>query len=118
MTCSLSNLLIDNAEDIGGTRFWNRYPVLLPTCILSSSATPKGYLASAVDKYDLRKHIQSGTELFEAQFDESLNLWRMETSEGKPLSTRYLMTGLGQLARKNISGRGLPYGNMARALRL
>jgi cyclohexanone monooxygenase len=120
---NLSVLLIDNAEEVGGTWYWNRYPGASsdvhsfvfrysfdkedlqsypwPNLYLTQPEV-QDYLINVVDKYDLRKFIQFKTELLGAEFDESNNLWKLETSRGTPLSARYLVTGLGQLTKKNI----------------
>ncbi|KAI1870965.1 hypothetical protein JX265_006005 [Neoarthrinium moseri] len=120
---NLHVLLIDNAEDVGGTWFWNRYPgassdvhsVVFRYSFdkddLRSYPWPnhyvtqpevKAYLGNVVDKYDLRKHIQFKTTLLEAEFDELKSLWNIKASDGITRSARYLVTGVGQLSKKNI----------------
>ncbi|KAH6653944.1 cyclohexanone monooxygenase [Truncatella angustata] len=120
---SLNVLLIDNAKDVGGTWYWNRYPGASsdvhsfvfrysfdkedlrtypwPNHYLTQPEV-KAYLANVVDKYDLRKHIQFETTLLEAEFNEPDNLWHIKASGDKIFSTRYLVTGVGQLSKRNI----------------
>ncbi|KAI0126855.1 cyclohexanone monooxygenase [Xylariales sp. AK1849] len=120
---NLSVLLIDNAEDVGGIWYWNRYPGASsdvhsfvfrysfdkedlrtypwPNLYLTQPEV-QDYLRNVVDKHDLRKYIQFKTDLIGAEFDESNNLWKIETSQGRSPSARYLVTGLGQLTKKNI----------------
>jgi len=143
----LSVKVIDAAGDVGGTWYWNRYPVSwycvldiqdqAVLCTNSLSISAKGamsdtesyiyrfswdkedlkeyywkehyvkqpevlaYLEHVVDRHDLRKHMQFNTELMNASFDESQDVWRTETSTGDVFTSRYLITALGLLSKQN-----------------
>jgi cyclohexanone monooxygenase len=60
------------------------------------------YLNHVVDRFDLRRDIQLNTEVKGAQFDEARNVWVVRTSTGETFTARYLINGLGLLAKTNI----------------
>jgi cyclohexanone monooxygenase len=60
------------------------------------------YLEHVVDRYDLRRDIQLGTEVTDAAFDEGRGTWQVRTSTGEEFTARYLVTALGLLAKTNI----------------
>jgi len=59
------------------------------------------YLQHVVERYDLRKYMQFNTELEQAQYDETKNVWRVECSTGDTITARYLITALGLLSKTN-----------------
>ncbi|MBP2364578.1 flavin-containing monooxygenase [Pseudonocardia parietis] len=60
------------------------------------------YLEHVVDRYDLRRDIALNTEVTGAAFDEDTDLWTVTTADGRSLTSRYVVNGLGLLARSNI----------------
>ena len=60
------------------------------------------YLNHVVDRHDLRKHMQFNTELLSAEFDESTNRWRLQTSTDEVFTSKYLVTALGLLSKQNF----------------
>ncbi|MBW0100911.1 NAD(P)/FAD-dependent oxidoreductase [Pseudonocardia sp. KRD291] len=60
------------------------------------------YLNHVVDRFDLRRDIQLNTEVTGATFDEDADLWAVTTADGKCLTSRYVVNGLGLLAKSNI----------------
>ena len=60
------------------------------------------YLNHVVDRYDLRRDIQLNTEVTGAVFDEDTNLWTITTAGGEQVTSRYVVNGLGLLAKTNI----------------
>lgn len=60
------------------------------------------YLEHVVDRYDLRRDIALNTEVTGASFDEDTDLWTVTTADGKHLTSRYVVNGLGLLARSNM----------------
>lgn len=60
------------------------------------------YLEHVVDRYDLRRDIALNTEVTGAAFDEDTDLWTVRTADGESLTSRYVVNGLGLLARSNI----------------
>jgi cation diffusion facilitator CzcD-associated flavoprotein CzcO len=60
------------------------------------------YLEHVVERYDLARDIQLDTEVTGAAFDEHTDLWTVTTSTGETLTSRYVVNGLGLLAKSNI----------------
>lgn len=112
----------DNASDVGGTWFWNRYPGALSDtesfCYRYSfdkELLAKGkwktryltqpeildYLNDFADNFDLRKTFTFNTRIESATFDESTNRWTVTSDTNETVSCRYLVTGLGLLSSIN-----------------
>ncbi|MBV1883628.1 MAG: NAD(P)/FAD-dependent oxidoreductase [Pseudomonadales bacterium] len=112
----------DNGSDVGGTWYWNRYPGALSDtesfvyCFsfdkdLLQEWTWKNryvtqpeilaYLNNFADRFELRKHYQFNTKVTKAVFNESTNLWEVETDKGDKVTAQYLITGLGLLSAAN-----------------
>jgi len=112
----------DNASDVGGTWYWNRYPGALSDtesfCYRFSFDTellqqgtwqsryltqPEilDYLKSVADRFDLRKSYQFNTKIVSTSFDENTGLWHVVTDKGETASAKYLITGLGLLSAIN-----------------
>jgi cyclohexanone monooxygenase len=73
------------------------------------------YLNHVVERHDMRKNMQFNTQMTSAQFDESTNRWRIETSTNEVFTSKYLITALGLLSRQNypkIPGLGSFRGEM------
>jgi cation diffusion facilitator CzcD-associated flavoprotein CzcO len=110
----------DQAGGVGGTWWWNRYPgarVDFPGgplyCYTFSEELAKewdwtethpdqpsvlAYLNYVADKFDLRRDIQLETRVEAAEFDERARRWRIRTSDGQPVSSRYLICAVGTLS--------------------
>ena len=118
----LKALLLEAAPDVGGTWYWNRYPGassdvhsftyryswdkdLLETWPWKNhyltQPEVRAYLSYVVDKHDLRQHIRFNVKFLGGKFDEVSNAWEVQTSDGLPITTRYLLTALGPLSEKN-----------------
>ena len=110
-------LIVDEADDVGGTWHWNTYPgiaVDIPSYSYQFSFEKrpswsrsyahgeelKDYARHCVQKYGLRSHIRHGVTITEAWFDEGSTLWRLNTASGKELSARFV------IKRKTSPGRG------------
>jgi len=112
----------DNAKDVGGTWYWNRYPGALSDTEsyiyrysfdkeLLQQGTWKNryltqpeilsYLGEVADRFDLRRSYQFETWLESARFDEETNLWHVTTDKGGTVTARNLVTGLGLLSATN-----------------
>lgn len=57
------------------------------------------YLNHVVDKYDLRQHFLFNTEMVSADFDESQNVWKLQTKKGETIIARFVVTALGLLSK-------------------
>jgi cation diffusion facilitator CzcD-associated flavoprotein CzcO len=111
--------VLEAGGDLGGTWYWNRYPgarfdsesytygysfskELLEEWHWKEkfSGQPENlrYLNHVAEKFDLRRHMQFNVKLEAAHYDEPLNLWRLRLSDGRHLSCRFLILGLGLLS--------------------
>ena len=111
--------VLEGGSDLGGTWYWNRYPgarfdsesytygYSFSKELLQEwdwperfSAQPDTlrYLQHVAKKFDLRRHMQFGCKLESAQFDEQHNLWRLLLANGREITSRFLVTGVGLLS--------------------
>ncbi|KIX08441.1 uncharacterized protein Z518_03097 [Rhinocladiella mackenziei CBS 650.93] len=118
----LSVKVIDAAGDVGGTWYWNRYPGAMSdteSYIYRYSWDKEdllqyqwkdhyvkqpevlAYLGHVVERHDLRKYMQFNTELEDAQYDETNNIWIVQCSTGQTFTARYMVTALGLLSKTN-----------------
>jgi cyclohexanone monooxygenase/acetone monooxygenase len=109
----------DNADDVGGTWFWNRYP----GARFDSEAYIYQYLFSeelytgwswshrfpdqpeierwmhyVADTLDLRRDVQFSTTVTSAHFDEDRGRWTVRTDRGDTIDTQFLVTCGGMLS--------------------
>ncbi len=119
----LKATVLEAAADLGGTWYSNRYP----GCRFDSESYSYGYSFSrelldewhwkerfssqpenlrylnyVADKFDLRRHMQFGCRLEAAHFDEDAGLWRLTVSDGRRLTTRFLILGTGLLSMPTL----------------
>ena len=115
--------VIERADDVGGTWYWNRYP----GCRFDSESETYGYsfspevleewnwserfasrpeteryLQYVVEKFDLRKLMQFGCSVTSAVWDEQERLWRVGLSDDRVLTTRFLLTAIGLLSEPTL----------------
>ena len=114
-----SAVAFDEAGDVGGTWYWNRYPGArcdVPTTDYAYSFDAQlerdwtwsekyatqpeilAYLRHVADRYDLRRDIRFGTRIIGAVWDEAARRWRLRTSHGDEVSCRYYIMGGGCLS--------------------
>jgi len=115
----LSVKVIEKADDVGGTWYWNRYPgaqcdseshvycysfddELLAEWEWSerypSQPEVLDYLRFAADHLDLRKDIEFGTEVTSAVFDETSGQWEISTDDGSQVTSQFFVTAVGCLS--------------------
>ena len=115
----LSARVIETADDVGGTWYWNRYPGarcdiqsvdysysfdrdLDETWRWSEKYAPQPeilrYAQHVADKHDLRRDIQFGTRVESAQWDEVNSRWRLDTSNGDHLTCQHYVMATGCLS--------------------
>ncbi|MDX2376115.1 NAD(P)/FAD-dependent oxidoreductase [Microbacterium sp. LRZ72] len=113
----------DNAEEVGGTWFWNRYPGARSDTEVNAYCyffdrelyenwqwteryprypEIRAYLNHVADKYDLRKSYQFSTQIESAIFNEDSNRWIITTDKGQELSAQFLVEAVGLLSATNI----------------
>jgi cation diffusion facilitator CzcD-associated flavoprotein CzcO len=111
--------VLDSAGDLGGTWYWNRYPgarfdsesytygFSFSKELLNEwhwkerfSGQPENlrYLNYVVDKFDLRKYMQFNCKVESARFDEASELWRLKISDGRELTSRFIIMAVGLLS--------------------
>ena len=115
--------VFDKAGGVGGTWYWNRYPGALSdtesfaycyswdkqllqeweitTRYLGQPQILK-YLEHVVARHDLARDIQLNTGITAAVYNESSDLWEVETTTGMRHTARYLVTAMGLLAATNL----------------
>ena len=115
--------VLEAAEGVGGTWFWNRYPGA--RCDSESHsysytfseelirdwdwserypAHPeiRRYLNFVADRFDLKRDIQLGTRVTGASFDAATNRWTIRTEAGETFSAQFLITAVGCLSSANV----------------
>lgn len=115
----LRTLVVDEAEDVGGTWHWNRYPGCRTDseswyyCYSFSPELEKEwqwserfpaqaevaeYLRFVADRLDMRRDIRFGTRVEAAEFDDDANLWRLRTDAGDEITATYYVAAQGILS--------------------
>lgn len=105
--------------DVGGVWYWNRYPgarVDLPSIDYCFSFSPEieqewtwseefaaqpellAYINFVADRLDLRKHYRFNTRISRAEWDETRQLWRVETAGGEIFEAPYCVMATGPLS--------------------
>jgi len=121
INCSVR--VIDNADDVGGTWTWNRYPGARTDsesyyyCLTFSEEMLQewkwteryptweetlNYLRYVADKNDMRKDIQLNTTVTNAQFDEENGVWTITTDDGETLRCKYFISAMGLISEPYI----------------
>ena len=111
--------VLDAAAGLGGTWYNNRYPgarfdsesytygysfskELLDEWHWKErfSGQPENlkYLNYVADKFDLRKHMQFNCKVEAAHYDDAENIWRLRIDDGRELTSRFVVMGLGLLS--------------------
>ena len=115
----LDSLVLEAADDLGGTWYHNRYPgcrfdsesytycytfsdELLAEWNWSEHFAPRGetlrYLNHVADKFDLRPHMRFGSRVDRCVWDEDTRTWRVELTDGTAYTTRYVIPAVGVLS--------------------
>lgn len=119
----LSVQVIEAADDVGGTWYWNRYPGArcdIPTMEYSfsfseeleqewhwqevMSAQPQilDYANHVADRFDLRSTIEFSTRVTSAVFDEENSKWQITTDAQDQISCRFCIMATGCLSAPNF----------------
>jgi len=112
-------IVLEAAPDLGGTWYNNRYPgarfdsesytygYTFSKEVLDEwhwkemfSPQPENlkYLNFVADKFDLRQYMQFNTRVDAAHFDDEQNIWRLSLNDGRSMTTRFLIMGVGLLS--------------------
>ncbi len=119
----LSVKVIERADDVGGTWYWNRYPgarcdsesfvycYSFSDEILEewqwSERYPEQpevleYLRFVTDRLDLRRDIDFGTMVTGASFDDGAGVWRVRTDDGAEVSAQFFVSAVGPLSEPYV----------------
>ena len=114
-----ATVVLDEASDVGGTWYWNRYPGArcdVQTVDYSYTFDPElesawtwseryatqpeilRYLGFVADRYDLRLDIQFRTKVTAATWDQTTERWLLTTDKGATVSCRYYIMATGCLS--------------------
>ncbi len=114
--------VIEAADDVGGTWYWNRYPGArcdIESCDYSYSfdedlqqewqwseryaSQPEilRYLQHVAERFDLRRDITFETRVQRAQWDEVAQQWTVSTDSDEQLTARFCIMGTGCLSSFN-----------------
>ena len=119
----LSVRVLEAADGVGGTWYWNRYPGARcdseshSYCYSFSAELMREwewserypgppeilrYLNHVAERFDLKRDIRFNTRVRSAHYDEQANLWRVSTDAGEALTAQFLITAVGCLSSANI----------------
>ncbi len=119
-----SAVVLEQADDVGGTWYWNRYPGArcdIESIDYSYSFDPElqrtwqwseryatqpeilRYLGHVADKHDLRRDIRFSTRVTSAVWDDGAWMWRIGTSAGDELHCRFYVMATGCLSVPKVA---------------
>jgi len=111
--------VIEAADDVGGTWYWNRYPGArcdITTADYTFSFDPEletawtwsekyatqpeilRYAQFVAERYDLRRDIDFGSRVEQAHWDDAAGRWQIATSRGETLTPRFYVMASGCLS--------------------
>jgi cation diffusion facilitator CzcD-associated flavoprotein CzcO/acetyl esterase/lipase len=114
-----ATVVLDEAGDVGGTWYWNRYPGArcdIQTIDYSYTFDPEletawkwsekyatqpeilRYLGFVADRYGLRRDIRFHTRVTSATWDETAQRWLLTTDNGAAIACRYYIMATGCLS--------------------
>jgi cation diffusion facilitator CzcD-associated flavoprotein CzcO/acetyl esterase/lipase len=119
----LSAVVLETADDVGGTWYWNRYPGA--RCDILSvdysyswdpelqeewewseryAAQPEilRYAQFVADKHDLRRDIRFTTRVVSAEWDDDGDRWTIHTDRGDDLRCRFFVMATGCLSMPKV----------------
>jgi cation diffusion facilitator CzcD-associated flavoprotein CzcO len=120
------HVLLDEADDVGGTWHLNRYPgvaVDIPSFsyqfsferstrwsrVYAPGKELRAYAHHCADKYGVRERVRFNTSVNGARFDEDAHVWQLRTADGDTITARYVIGATGAFAKPkkpDIQGLG------------
>jgi cation diffusion facilitator CzcD-associated flavoprotein CzcO len=114
-----SFVVLERANDVGGTWRDNRYPGCacdIPSMLYSFSFERKtdwtrayppqreiwDYLRTCVEKYGVTPHIRFNSEVAEARYDENARAWNVTLRNGETVVAGVLVLGMGGLSNPMV----------------
>tara|TARA_R110001592_G_scaffold6045_22_gene32903 strand:+ start:11791 stop:14406 length:2616 start_codon:yes stop_codon:yes gene_type:complete len=119
----LSAVVLETADDVGGTWYWNRYPGArcdILTVDYSYSWDPElekdwiwseryatqpeilRYAQFVADKHDLRRDIRFNTKVTSAQWNSDAKRWRIHTDSGNDVTAQFYVMATGCLSMPKV----------------
>ncbi|OBH50442.1 NAD(P)/FAD-dependent oxidoreductase [Mycobacterium sp. E2479] len=119
----LSVVVLDAADDIGGTWYLNRYPGCrcdVESLAYSYSFSPEleqewdwseryatqpeilSYIRHVADRFDLRRDIHLNMRVESAHWDQDAERWRVGTEHGNRWTAPYLVTAVGCISAPKL----------------
>ena len=109
-------VILEQQDGLGGTWWDNTYPgahvdVPAPAYAYSFAPNPRwsrrfagapeiqAYMQRVASQHGLLAHLQLGTRLTEARFDDTSCHWHLHTASGATLTARHVMCSFGPLSR-------------------
>jgi len=114
--------IVEKAGDFGGTWYWNRYPGCMcdvesytylpllektgymPTMRYASAPEIFAYCQSIGRQWNLYDRALFQTEIIDAQWDDTIGRWRLRTTRGDDLTSKYLVVAGGILHKAKLPG--------------
>ena len=115
--------VLDANADLGGTWYNNRYPgarfdsesytysysfskEVLDEWHWTERFAPQpetlAYLNFVTDKFELRQYMQFGCRVESMMFDDDDNIWTLRLDDGRQLTTRFIISGVGVLSTPTL----------------
>jgi cyclohexanone monooxygenase len=119
----LRTRIIEAADGVGGTWFWNRYPGArcdVQSLSYSYSFSPEleqdwewtekyptqpeilRYLNHVADRFDLTRDITFSTRVLSAHYDDATARWTLRTDKGKTFAAQFLVMATGCLSASKL----------------
>src|SRR5829696_5054464 len=112
-------VVFEKGSDVGGTWWFNTYPGCqcdIPSHLYSFSFAPNPgwsrtyseqpeisrYLSDCADRFGIRPHIKTSTDITHAEWDPAAQRWRLSTGNGDVVQARVLVAGFGPLSEPSI----------------
>ncbi|WIM93197.1 NAD(P)/FAD-dependent oxidoreductase [Actinoplanes oblitus] len=114
--------VIDEAGDVGGTWYWNRYPGIhcdIESTVYMPLLEEVGYVPqwryapgeeirqhciAIAEKFDLYTGALFHTKVIELRWDDETTLWTVKTDRGDEFQTRYVTVSSGTLTQPKLPG--------------
>ena len=118
-----SAVVLETADDVGGTWYWNRYPGArcdILTVDYSYSWDPEleqewtwseryatqpeilRYAQFVADKHDLRRDIRFNTRVESAEWNDDTNRWTIHTDKGADVTAKFYVMATGCLSMPKV----------------
>ena len=112
--------LLDEAGDVGGTWYWNRYPGVrcdieatvyiplleelgaVPTERYATGEEIRRHCVAIAEHYGLYEHALLQTRVTDLRWDGTAERWSVRTAQGDAFTARYVITSSGTLSQPKL----------------